>query len=163
MPTATYDLISTTTLAASASEVVFSSLPQTFRDLVLVVNVVGSTGSGFYIQFNGDTGNNYSYTYAFGSGSSVVADIQSNIDSVRMGNLTTGVGTHLVNIMDYSATDKHKLAFVRSGSPSGSGSVGTWIYLNRWASTSAMTSIRVFPVGATMNSGATLSIYGIAS
>lgn len=161
----TYIALANTTLGSSASQVVFSSIPATYRDLVLAINVVGSTGAGFYIQFNGDGGLNYLYTYILGNGSSATADVQlSGPSEARMGNLTTGLGTHLVNIMDYSATDKHKLAFVRSDSATaGSGTVGAWMYVNRWASTSAITSIRVFPVGATMNSGATVSLYGIGA
>jgi hypothetical protein len=163
MPTPTYTALANITLGSSSSSLTFSSIPNTYRDLVLAINLVGSGGSGFYIQFNTDTGNNYNYNYALGNGSTPSADVQSNIDSIRMGNLTTDVGTHLVNIMDYSATDKHKTVLVRSGAASGTGTVGTWMIANRWASTSAITSIKVFPLGATMNSGATLSLYGIAS
>jgi hypothetical protein len=164
MPTPTYDLIASTILAAPTSSVDFGSLPQTYRDLVLVVNVVGSASAGFYMQFNGDGGLNYSYVYILGTGSAVSADLQlSGPSEARFGNLTTGRGTHAVNIMDYSATDRQKIIFCRTGAVDGSGTVGTWSFVNRWASNSAITSIKIFPVGATMNSGATFSLYGIIS
>jgi hypothetical protein len=164
LPTPTYTALANTTLGSSTSSVTFSSIPSTYKDLVLVVNVVGSASAGFYVQFNGDGGLSYVYNYILGTGSTAFADVQlSGPSEARFGNLTTGLGTHIMNIMDYSATDKHKIAFSRSGAVDGTGTVGTWMFVNRWTSTTAITSLRVFPVGANMNSGATLSLYGIAA
>ena len=161
MPTPTYTPLATVTLGSSASSVTFSNIPATYRDLILVVNTVGSTGAGFYFQFNGDTGSNYSYVYALGNGTSTESAAVTATEA-RFGNITTGLGTHLLSVMDYSATDKHKTALVRSGSPTaGTGTVASWMFANRWASTAAITSMRIFPSGATMNSGSTLNLYGV--
>jgi hypothetical protein len=160
MPTATYIPLATFTVGTSATSVTFSNIPgiASYRDLVLVSDTVASGNAGYYIQFNGDTGNNYSYLYALGDSSSVLSDVQPNIDSVRMGNTSTARGTHRLNIMDYSATDKHKTVLVRSDI---SNATGTWMFTNRWASTAAVTSFRIFILSNTLSSGTTFSLYGI--
>jgi hypothetical protein len=45
MPTPTYDLIESTALGSSASSITFSSIPSTYRDLVLVIDVIGTDSS----------------------------------------------------------------------------------------------------------------------
>ena len=69
MPTATYDLISNTTLSSAQASVTISSISGSYRDLVLVVEGVASSGD-FYprLRFNSDTGNNYNFVNAGGDG-----------------------------------------------------------------------------------------------
>jgi hypothetical protein len=64
--TATYEKIATSTLGSTASDVTFSSISGSYTDLVLIVNETCSTGSGLNVQFNSDTGSNYSSTYMYG-------------------------------------------------------------------------------------------------
>jgi len=57
-------LISTVTTSASQATVTFSSIPGTFKDLILVVNARGTastTAVNVLLRMNGDTGANYSY------------------------------------------------------------------------------------------------------
>jgi hypothetical protein len=159
MPTPTYTPLANVTLGTATASVTFSSIPATYRDLILVINTTGNTGAGFYFQFNGDTGSNYSYVYALGESAGASSAVVTATEG-RMGNIETGLGVHILNIMDYSATDKHKTVLVRSDNAPAN---RTWMFANRWASTSAITSVRIFPFGATMSSGATLSLYGIVS
>ena len=53
-PVSTYVALATTTLGATASSVTFSSIPATYRDLVLVTNAQTTTALGDYyiLQFN---------------------------------------------------------------------------------------------------------------
>jgi hypothetical protein len=65
----------------------------------------------------------------------------------------------IVQIMDYSATDKHKTSLVRSNQPSDQ---GAWAIANRWASNTAVNSITIDPTGSnTITSGTTLALYGV--
>ncbi|NBQ97859.1 MAG: hypothetical protein EBU12_06490, partial [Microbacteriaceae bacterium] len=57
----TYSQIASTTLGSAASSVTFSSIAATYTDLVIVVQAAVTAGSiALRMQFNSDTGTNYS-------------------------------------------------------------------------------------------------------
>jgi hypothetical protein len=60
--------------------------------------------------------------------------------------------------MDYSVTDKQKTVLSRTNS-----SFGTDITAGRWASTSAITSVTVYPSSGDFEIGSTFALYGIVS
>lgn len=158
MATPTYTLIDSTVLGTASSSVTFSSIPATYRDLVLVCDVASAAGGGFgYVQFNGDTGGNYNYVRMLGDGSSTYsASGASGSANAQIGYVrSTAKGVRIVQIMDYSATDKHKSMLVRSNEQD----VGAWA--NRWASTSAITSVSVYVSGQSFAAGSTFYLYGI--
>ena len=65
---ATYDCIKSSILGSSASVVTFDNISANYTDLILIVNAASDTTNAFqYIQFNGDTGSNYSYTQMYGN------------------------------------------------------------------------------------------------
>lgn len=152
MPTPTYDLISSTTLAASASEVVFGSLPQTYRDLVLVVRGTIASGVGS-IRFNTDSGANYTRVGMYGDGSSAVSYSGTSVE------VYNSPMTNIMNIMDYSATDKHKIYIARDTNASSF----TIAQAGRWANTAAITTVAVISPASTFTAGSTFTLYGIAS
>jgi hypothetical protein len=161
MPTPTYTSLATVTLAGTANSVTFSSIPATYRDLVLVFDgFTTSTNVGGYLQYNGDTANNYSFVAVFGTGSSASSD-QNNTTNSSIFNFTTTTSksTSVVHIMDYSATDKHKTAVSKSGQADGY----VLAYASRWANTAAITSVLVSVNGGNYAAGSTFSLYGIVS
>jgi hypothetical protein len=162
MPTPTYDLIASTTLAASSPSVVFGSIPQGYRDLILVITGSASVDNTFGMRFNGDTGTNYSYLDAFGNGSSPSSAASTDTRFLLTVNGTFGAGNHQFNtqIMDYSATDKHKTGMTRNAL-SGSAFPGVGMVAARWASTAAITSMSIFPGSGQLNTGSTFSLYGV--
>ena len=163
MATPTYDLLDSVTLSSSASSVTFSSIDQSYRDLVLVsANIRSSTGGTFQFQLNGDTANNYTWMYISGTGSSASAAAaggnQNRIILNGGGMDNTGPLMAVLKILDYSATDKHTSCLIRSGNNT---NFAVSAYAGRWANTAAVTSIRLF--GGSFNSGCTFHLYGIAS
>jgi len=156
VPTPTYDLIATTTLASSTSTVTFSSLPSTYRDLILIVEGFGSGGDSALLTLNGDTTNsNYSWTRIFGTGSgSPVSDTGTNREIL---NQYTSRGTQILQIIDYSATNKHKTTLSRSST----GSTIVMSHASRWANTAAVTSVALSLGGSTFSASTTFSIYGV--
>lgn len=165
MGTPTYDAIASTTLVSSASSVTFSSLDTIaagYRDLIVVMTPKSLTASGYggaaVINFNGDSGSNYSYVFMYGDGSTtgsgsgtttaIYAGYQENND--HKPHFTA-------QIMDFSATDKHKSVLTRHGHSS------QIVYARafRWASTSAITSIAVNSSGGDFASGSVFSLYGV--
>jgi hypothetical protein len=71
--------------------------------------------------------------------------------------MNTTQTNNIIQIMDYSATDKHKTILSRYNSPSASLQMAA----ERWANTSAITSIYCGMKTGTMSSGTTLSLYGV--
>ena len=83
---ATYEPIATTTLGSAANAITFSSIPSTYTDLRLVGTFLAPDAdySDINVQFNNDTGANYSYTLLLGYGtgtSSVSATNRNNLYS----------------------------------------------------------------------------------
>jgi len=157
---ATYTPIASITLGAAASSVTFSSIPQTYTDLVCVVSAKAATAAyDLYLQFNGDTGNNYSWIAVSGTGSSAVSNRNTNGPAIQMDNYgsvrTTDFNTNISHIMNYSNSTTHKTVLARAGAAA----VGTDINVGLWRNTAAITSmtlyINSFAVGSTFN------LYGI--
>lgn len=164
MTTPTYDLIETTTLASAASSVTFTSITQDYRDLVLVVNNIGTASSGqAIVRFNSDSGSNYPFVFMRGNGSdaesfdgtgdSFIGPVQKIEDEGGSGN------SGIFQIMDYSATDKHTSVLSRINNFD-----NVRAFANRYASTSAITNIEVLVnFGSDFAAGSTFSLYGIAA
>ena len=166
MPTPTYTALANITLGSSASTITFSSIPATFRDLVLVV-AAASTGSGTNaaIRFNSDSGSNYTRVFmgvngvgTFSSGTSTQTGFQ--FDNFGFVTTTLGATNHLLSINDYSATDKHKTILARANRAGDTLDA----LAGRWANTAAITSVQVVSFsGESYIAGSTFALYGIAS
>jgi hypothetical protein len=71
---------------------------------------------------------------------------------------TTNTTFSTTQIMDYSATDKHKTTLSRG---SGAG-INAIAFAGRWANTAAVTTVSVvYPGGGQFTVGSTFSLYGI--
>lgn len=162
MATPTYTLIDSTTLTSSASSVTFSSITQDYRDLVLVVEWAGvSNGVVARVRINNDSGTNYSYVNAYGTGSGT-SSFSATYSSIRTdiaGLDTSNKAQFKIDFMDYSATDKHKTLLLRSNHTSGS-RVG--MVCQRWANTSAITRLDIYEeFGTNLAAGSTFYLLGI--
>ena len=164
MPTSTYTPLANITLGSAASSVTFSSIGQGYRDLVCFVNGLGNTGNvKVAVRLNGDSASNYSWVYMEGNGSTTVS-VSGTGSWMPETNSATGTTTDrftaVLNLMDYSATDKHKTLLQRFDA---AGS-GTNAAVGRWANTAAVTSMQVLTTGAsTFAVGTSFALYGIAS
>ena len=162
MPTPTYTALATVTLGSSASSLSFSSIPASYRDLVIVENVTTSTNSYLRIRFNGDSGNNYSRVSMAGDGSTATSssnDAISNISTIRTQATSSNPATLIWQIMDYSATDKHKTVLLRANNTASF----VEALAGRWANTAAINSIELISGTGTFNTGSTFNLFGIAS
>lgn len=154
MPTATYIPLQTITLGSSAASVTFGSIPNTYKDLVLVYDAQGGSAQEVRLALNSSTANG-SFVFMLGDGSSTASGTASTLIA---GTISTNRSVNIVQFMDYSATDKHKTMLIRSSRPS----EAVLAYACRWASTSAITSIQVYPNSGNWTSGGVFSLYGIA-
>lgn len=161
MPTSTYTPLATTTLGAGVSILTFSSISQSYRDIVLVINgkAVSGSGLGIFITLNGDFGSNYNEVYMEGNGSATNTLAVSNAGAATLAPADTNDGVYTINFMDYSATDKHKTFLSRINVAA----TGTRAMAHRWANTAAVTSIRIAISSSTFVAGTSLSLYGVAA
>jgi len=152
---ATYVPIATTTLGSAASSYTFSSIPQTYTDLVLVATVNTSTNTSINIQFNGDTGTNYSCTRMYsGPGSDRIANTANSLYSWTAFNNSS----YQFHIMNYSNTNVYKTFLGRmSDINNNAGAIASL-----WRNTSAITSLNFFGT-SNFTAGSTFTLYGIAS
>jgi hypothetical protein len=159
MPTPTYTPLATVTLGSSASSVTFSSIPATYRDLILVFAGTRTGNNNVQYRFNSDTGTNYSTVIAAGNGSGTTSSAES-LSFLFSTSYTLQTDTQLntiLQVMDYSATDKHKttlLRFAQAGS-------GVSMAAGRWANTAAITSVQIYTGNNDFGFGSTFSLYGV--
>jgi hypothetical protein len=156
MPSSTYVPLASVTLGSSVSSVTFSSIPNTYGDLIIIYNGTVSTGNDFYLTLNGDTTNtNYNYVRM-----AAAPSLDSQVGATReIGFARTGPTSIIFQIMDYSATNKHKITLSRTNGPADV--LGA--YGSRWANTEAVTSVG-FSIQGGFNflTGSTFSLYGIS-
>lgn len=134
----TYTPIATTT-ASSGTTITFSSIPQTYTDLVLVAEGYGTEPTGLTIHFNGDTSQIYSYTILSGSGSAASSGRNTSMSYINGGVFSTSRGVSIYNIMNYTNTTTYKTAICRGNT------VGheTKAVVGLWRSTAAISSVSV--------------------
>lgn len=160
----TYTPIATTTLSSDAGSVTFSSISGSYTDLILVCTPI-STGTAqpdVLMQVNSDTGSNYSRTRLVGNGSSATSSRFSNQTEWVIGPMeSTQIVNMICQIQNYSNTTTNKTMLVRSNDTS----IATQAMVCLWRSTSAITSIYLFPEPAKGNfkTGSTFTLYGVKS
>lgn len=172
---ATYEPIATTTLGSAAASVTFSSISGSYTDIVLVMSAATThTLSTFpIVQFNGDTGSNYSVTELYGTGSAAGSARDSNSTSgwigfdIAMSN-TVGEHTTIANFMNYSNTTTYKTWLSRANRASSALDYqGTDAVVGLWRSTAAITSIvvknRRGGVDYNFATASTFTLYGVKS
>jgi hypothetical protein len=158
--TATYALIASNTVTGSAAaDVTFSSVTGTYTDLVLVISAKATTTvASMRVQFNSDTGSNYSGTEVFGNGSSAGSTRASNFSYGTMGvGNTSDFSVCIYSILDYSNTTTHKTFIGRRGTTSTNVAADVGL----WRSTSAINTIKLYFGGDTIAIGSTFKLYGI--
>lgn len=156
---ATYEPIATTTLLSTALGYTFSSIPNTYTDLVLIVqgSTVVSAGDSITLQFNDDTTSNYSTTGLYGTGSSAASYRESNTFT-QTGRISTTQSTSIINIMNYTNGSTYKTVLARGNAPDSL--VITQVSL--WRKTEAITKIKIANQNNVVFSiGTTFTLYGI--
>lgn len=164
----TYDSIATQTLGSAVASVTFSSIPATYTDLILVVNAAMSANNPVYLRVNGLTTAIYSNTWIVGNGAAASSGRYSaaalggagfNLDNL---NASTPFpadfsGQATYHLMNYANTTTDKTILLRAGNAAG------WTVLDCGLiqTTSAISSINIYPYTGTWSAGSTFTLYGI--
>jgi hypothetical protein len=163
-PAGAYDSISSVTLSASASSVVFSGIPATYTHLQLRCTILASAAnSDIQVVFNADTASNYSQHYLYGNGASALAGGGANQPFFYLGfnaGDTTYPVASVADVLDYANTNKYKTArtlggFDRNGSGSSVFTSGSW------RNTNAITTLTIFPNTGTFQQYSSFALYGV--
>ena len=167
MPNTYTELLRTTVGTASTSVTLNLAGISGYTDLVLVADATTVNANGsITLQFNGDTGTNYSYTAIYGTGSAAGSLRGSNAGIIGFIGFAAQVpvGTRamgIAHIQNYSNTTTNKTVLIRD-TPAVSATVEAGVGL--WRNTAAITSITVLALsGASIAVGSTFSLYGIAN
>jgi len=158
----TYTPIATQTLGSAAASVTFSSIPQGYTDLILVINAgcSGASEQDCLIRVNGDTGSNYSATYLYGTGSSAASGRNSNQTESTAGYpiRPTLISTLILQFQNYSNTTTYKNWLGRANSANSM----VYSHISLWRNTNAINTILLYPSNSVnFLAGSTFSLYGI--
>lgn len=155
-------------LGSAQASVEFSSIPGTYKDLVLeACGTTSSDGMILLMRLNGDTGTNYSMTALSGNGTTARSDRDSNRGwmylNYSVGWSSSQISTSIVQFMSYANTNVNKTVLARGGNANGSTNPGTDAIVGLWRSTSAITSVNVYPnASANFNTGSTFRLWGVS-
>lgn len=152
-PTAGYTSIATVSYASgNGGDVQFVNIPNTYRHLqvrMFMRDTRVANDSTWFMQFNYDTGNNYSYQ-GMGANGSTISNVTSTSTNSMQG-ITSGstaganrFGSAVIDIFDVNQTNKFKTSTYQSGyTNNGSGNV--YLIAGTWRSTSAINTIVIKP------------------
>lgn len=157
----TYEPISSTTLNSAQSTITFSSIPQTYTDLVLVsfAQHTGDASTGdANLRFNSDSSAVYSVNGFYGYGSGATGYTQTNKTFMKWTYAPTNYKPLVIaNIMNYSNSTTFKtVMFKDEYTPN-----VTETRTGMWRNTNAISTITIEIPGTTFTSGSTFSLYGI--
>jgi hypothetical protein len=162
----TYVLIASNVLASAATSTTFSSIPQTYTDLVIMYSARGANLS-FQIRLNGNTATNYSNTGISGSGSAAASfrdTTQTSTFSYYTQNLNTYTASVFSNGEFYlpNYTASLNKAFSTNGATENNAS-NAFIASNAhlWRNTAAVTSITFTSNAGNIDIGSSFYLYGI--
>lgn len=162
----TYTPIQSQTLASPVSSITFTSIPQTYTDLIIVSNTL-SGFSGIGMRFNGDTGSNYSYANMTGNGTTAkmfrsgsTTDIQYNGWDYAAGSSTIPCITRM-NVFDYTNTGKYKYTLMTASDGNSADGFDIEFFTGTWRNTAAITSITIYVSAVNFSVGSIFTLYGI--
>jgi hypothetical protein len=162
---ATYEPIATTTLGSAASVITFSSIASSWTDLRLVLTAtMASSGGAIYLQFNSDTGSNYSSTSLEGRGTTANSQRLSNRTKIELEGFwfaaaTTTPFLQTLDIFSYAGSTNKTVLTTASNDQNGSGEVLRTVGL--WRDTSAINRIDITAGSPNFAIGTTATLYGI--
>jgi hypothetical protein len=162
MPSA-YVALANITLSGAATTVTFSSISQSYRDLILVIRTQSGNASSHQpgLRTNNIT-NSYSYQGIYGNGSSAAAASgtgqgQMNLTGNQSALRADGPLNIIAQLNDYSATNKFKTCISRADGVTSS----SLLTVSSNENTGAVSTLTV--MNATFASGSTFALYGVSA
>lgn len=163
---ATYDSLASTVVSGTSTQTIsFTSISNAYTDLVVILNCLGINGTGAVrVQFNSDTGANYSRTVLYADGTPSVqstASYNQNYIQLNEGyNVSATIPSMFkIDIFNYAGSTNKSIFSQASLYNPGSGAATTVSGL--WRSTAAISSIQLVTSGNYFVADTTATVYGI--
>lgn len=154
------------TLGTSSTTIEFVGIEGNYRDLVVVINGISTTGgTTVRMQFNGDIAGNYPTTYMNGDGTSVAQGTATNLTCNPVA-LNTAYRSFQATyyIYDYAKTDRRKSVLWNANQtlePDYSAFFGAAMYGGYWNSTAAIGTITLRLGAGNFAAGTTVELFGV--
>lgn len=160
MATNTYIALAEITLESASASVTFASIPNTYRDLILIGNFELTGSAGTRLRVNNNSSSIY---YQRGIKGSSAGNEAENL--VIAGNTlnpssspVTALSTYKMHFLDYSATNKSKTILMRNNI----GGIVTEFSSALWNSSSAINEINIYQDTQQYAIGSTFTLFGVA-
>jgi hypothetical protein len=162
--TSSYESIATANGTGSSGTITFSSIPSTYTHLqVRAVAPVGNYITG-KLQFNSDTGSNYTRHTLLGNGSNA----QATNSGASQTYIQLGLGRSsypyamVIDILDYANTNKYKTMRMLAGFDTNNTDGGeVCLESGLWMSTSAISTVTFGLTSGNYPTNAKFALYGI--
>lgn len=173
MPTPTYIALSNTVLGSATASVTFSSISQTYTDLILIARFTTAVNNrSLFMQFNSDTGANYSDALLqrdVATAGNANSQNETNNTFLRICGWNGGAGTTsdapgfvIVHINNYTSTSQYKTALSQYTTLSDTNYMDTGWTISQWRNTAAVSTITLYNTNNTnYNTGSRFTLYGI--
>lgn len=148
--------------ASGASSIDFTSIPQTFTDLKIVISAIPASSDSLLISFNNSTS---SFTNRYIEGSGAAASSGSNAQSGRYAGYALGssqVNSTEVYIPNYTSAN-NKSYSIDVVSEANQTTAYSDLIAGLWSNTAAITSVKFNFVTANFAQYSTATLYGIKS
>ena len=169
MPLQLYKIATVEVGSAGAATIAFSSIPQGYTDLKLVMSARVDAGSGgyqTYVRFNGDTAANYNWRNLLGTGSAAVSQNTSGDTGMRItmsnssGDTASTFGNSELYIPNYTGSTTKSVS--ADGVSENNATAATAdLAAGLWTGTAAINSVTIFASGANFVQYSTATLYGI--
>lgn len=154
IPIQGYNSIATVSYSSgSGGDVTFSNIPLGYRHLQIrafIRDTRADTTATWFLQFNADTGTNYSYQGMEQNGTSIGSISSLNTNSIQGINSAAQTGSSrfaaaVIDIFDANQTNKFKTVTYQSGFSNNGSTARLYTAAGTWRNTSAITSISFKP------------------
>lgn len=168
----TYELIASTTVGSGgASSIDFSSIPNTFTDLVVHLSGRSSRSNPtdtVFLKFN-NTNSTYSTIRVYSTGTSVGSDTGSTGNGLDVATLNGATSTssffsnQKIYIPSYTSSNKKTISY--DGTSSNNSTTGNFLVLTsgQWSGTSTINQITLTPDVGSFVQYSTAYLYGVKS
>ena len=163
-----YESIASAAGTGSSNTITFSSIPSTYQHLQIRFNAIIDANRQIWLRINGDTGtSNYTkhYTLARPDNTKLSGSETSTAEMLMFGAygaVATYPNVGIIDIYDYTSTNKYKTAKSFAGANNNTLSSGEIdMFSGLWKSTSAINSISLIVNSGSFATSTTFSLYGI--
>jgi len=164
-----YESIASVSGTGSSGTITFSSIPSTYSHLQIrfIGRSSSAASSTIRVNFNSDTGSNYANHMLYTDGSAVYAAQNTSQTYMRFYGMASAglpsgtMSAHIMDILDYSNTNKNKVYRTIGGFDGTNVSKEMGFFSGLWMNTAAITTIDLIAAAGNWTADSKFALYGI--